>query len=107
MVIISGLEFSFRGSVVDALTVVSPDEINPDDEDFVRNYSLCLIRYYLFCDLKDVTKEGNGQRLACLHKALLLHFKALPGFNAYAIEMLINTVQHEVFLSEAEAHQCK
>ena len=65
MVIISGLEFSFRGSVVDALTVFSPDESNPDDEDFVRNYSLCLIRYYfLFCDLKDVTKEGNGQRLA-------------------------------------------
>ncbi|XP_068685296.1 uncharacterized protein [Montipora foliosa] len=83
-------------------------ESNPDEEDFVRNYSLCLIRYYfLFCDLKDAIKEGNGQRLASLHKVLLLHFKALQGFNAYAIEMLINTVQNEIFLSEAEAHQCK
>ncbi|KAJ7379536.1 hypothetical protein OS493_015328 [Desmophyllum pertusum] len=41
-----------------------------------------------------------------LIEMLLLHFKALPGFNAYAIEMLISIVQNEVFLSEAEAHQC-
>jgi len=51
-------------------------------------------------------KEGNGERVATLHKLLLLHFKAQPGFSAYAIEMLINIIQNQVFLSEAEAHQC-
>ena len=30
----------------------------------------------------------------------------MPSFNTYGIEMLINVVQNEVFLSEAEAHQC-
>lgn len=84
------------------------DESLSDDKDFVRNYSLCLLKYYfLLCDLKDATKEGNGERLASLHKILLLHFKALPGFNSYAIEMLVNIIQNEVFLSEPEAHQCK
>ena len=28
------------------------------------------------------------------------------GHNTYAIEMLINVIQNEVFLSEAEAYQC-
>ena len=69
------------------------DESLSDDKDFVRNYLLCLLKYYfLLCDLKDATKEGNGERLASLHKILLLHFKALPGFNSYAIEMLVNII---------------
>ena len=37
---------------------------------------------------------------------MLLLFKSTPGFSSYAIEMLINIIQNEVFLSEAEAHQC-
>lgn len=83
------------------------EESCPDDQDYVRNYSLCLLKYFfLFNDFKDAVKEGNGERLATLRKQLLLHFKALPGFNAYAIEMLISIVQNDVFLSEAEAHQC-
>lgn len=83
------------------------EESSPDNQDFVRNYSLCLLQYYfLFVDFKDAVKEGNGERIATLHKQLLSHFKALPGFNAYAIEMLISIVQNNVFLSEAEAHQC-
>lgn len=66
-----------------------------DNEDFVKNYSLCLLKYYfIFLDLKDAT----------LHEELLPHFKSIGGFNAYAIEMLISIVQNEVFLSEA--HQC-
>lgn len=81
------------------------EESCPDDQDLVRNYSLCLLKYFfLFNDFKDAVKEGNGERLATLHKQL--HFKALSGFNAYAIEMLISIVQNEAFLSEAEAHQC-
>ena len=83
------------------------EESSPDNQDFVRNYSLCLLQYYfLFVDFKDAVKEGNGERIATLHKQLLSHFKALPGFNAYAIEMLISIVQNDVFLSKAEAHQC-
>ncbi|KAJ7380627.1 hypothetical protein OS493_006962 [Desmophyllum pertusum] len=83
------------------------EESSPDSEDFVRNYSLCLLKYYfLIFDFKDAVKEGNGERIATLHKHLLSHFKALPGFNNYAIEMLISVVQNNVFLSEAEAHQC-
>ena len=78
------------------------------DEDHVRNYSLCILKYYfIMIDFKDAVKEGNGARLATLHKQFLQHFKSDFGFNAYAIEMLINIVQNEVFLSESEAHHCK
>ena len=73
----------------------------------MNNYSVCLLKYYFFfIDFKDAVKEGNGARLVTLHKELLSHLKALPGFNNYAIEMLISIVQNDVFLSEAEAHQC-
>ena len=82
------------------------EESSPDCQDFVRNYSLCLLKYYfLFLDFKDTVKEGNGERTATLHKQLLSHFTALPGFNNYAIEMLISIVQNNIFLSEAETHQ--
>ena len=82
------------------------EDFNPE-EDFVSNYSLCLLKYFfILVDFKDAVKEGNGERLATLHKVLLPHFKSLPGFNAYAIEMLISIIQNEVFLSDAEAHNC-
>ena len=81
---------------------------SPDDEDFLKNYSLGLLKYYLILlDYKDAVKEGNGERLATLHKVLLPYFKSLPAFNAYAIEMLISVVQNEIFLSNAEAFHCK
>lgn len=64
------------------------------------------VLFFILIDFKDAVKEGNGERLATLHKQLLPHFKSAPGFNAYSIEMLINIIQNEVFLSEAEAHQC-
>ena len=51
-------------------------------------------------------KESNGARLATLHKELLPYFKSLRGFNSYAIEMLISIVQNDIFLLEAQAHQC-
>ena len=88
--------------------VQSQNEPNTSgDPDFVRNYSLCLLKYFfILIDFKDAVKEGNGERLATLHKQMLPHFKSTPGFNSYAIEMLINIIQNEVFLSEAEAHQC-
>ena len=78
-----------------------------DNNDFVRNYSICLVQYFFILhDIKDAVHEGNGERLATLHKQLLLHFKSVPGFNTYAIEMLINIVQNKLFLSPAQSHQC-
>ena len=88
--------------------LVAEDDIScPDDEDFVENYSLCLLKYYfILLDLKDTVRESNGSRLTVLCKLLVPYFKSLPSFNTYGIEMLINVVQNEVFISEAEAHQC-
>ena len=81
---------------------------SPDDEDFLKNYSLCLLKYYLILlDYKDAVKEGNGERLATLHKVFLPYFKSLPGFNAHAIEMLTSVVQNDIFLTNAEAFHCK
>ena len=88
--------------------VQSQNEPNTSvDPEFVRNYSLCLLKYFfILIDVKDAVKEGNGERLATLHKYMLPQFKSTPGFNSYAIEMLINIIQNEVFLCEAGAHQC-
>lgn len=53
------------------------------DEDFVHNYSVCILKYFfLLLDFKDAVREGNGARLATLHKVLVQHFKSCPGFNA-------------------------
>ena len=80
---------------------------SPDVEDFIKNYSLCLLKYYLILlDYKDAVKEGNGT-LATLHKVLRPYFKSLPGFNAYAFEMLSSVMQSEIFLSNSEAFLCK
>ncbi len=73
----------------------------------VRNHAMQLLKYFfLLEDIKNAVKEGNGQRLNQLCKQLLHHFKTDDGHNTYAIEMLINVIQNEVFLSEAEAYQC-
>lgn len=71
--------------------ITPPTNDGEDCQDFVRNCSLCLLKcYFLFLDFKDTVKEGNGElRTATLHKQLLSHFTALPGFNNYAIEMLL------------------
>ncbi|CAB4004804.1 Hypothetical predicted protein, partial [Paramuricea clavata] len=56
-------------------------------------------------DFKDAAREGNEEELLILHKQLLQHFKSMPGYNAYAIEMPISIIQLEAFLSQAESHQ--
>ena len=61
----------------------------------------------VLADFKDAVSSGNGEYIAILRKQLLVHFFATPGFNEFAIEMLINILQCEVLLSKAEAHQCK
>ena len=92
---------------VDQFLLGKVTDNDSDNQDFVRNYSICLLQYFFILhDIKDAVHEGNGERLATLHKQLLLHFKSVPGFNSYAIEMLINIVQNMMFLSPAQSHQC-
>ena len=65
------------------------------EADFVNNYSSCLMKYFfILLDFKDAVREGNSETLATLHKVLLPYFKSSPGFNAYAIEMLISVIQN-------------
>ena len=76
--------------------------------DKVIAYALNLLRHFIIlADLRDAVREGHGEHLATLSKLLLLHFKSHKGFNTYSIEMLLNIVQNEVFLSERQASQCK
>ena len=49
----------------------------------MKNYSLCLLKYFFVpLDYKDAVEEGNGERLATLHKVLVPYLKSLPSFNA-------------------------
>ena len=59
----------------------------------------------ILADIKDAVATGNGQHLSVLHKQLV-HFFSASGFNEYAIEMLVNIMQHQILLSPAQAHQC-
>ena len=76
--------------------------------DGVWNYAVNTLKsYLLLADFKDAVAAGNGEYLSILRKQLLTHFFATPGFNEFSIEMLINILQSEVLLSEAEAYHCK
>ena len=76
--------------------------------DGVWYYGINMLKtYLLLADIKDAVATGNGEYLTIIRKQLLIHFFATPGFNEFAIEMLINILQCRVLLSEAEAHQCK
>ena len=71
--------------------------------DGVLSYSVNLMAsFLLLADLKDAVKSGNGEYLAVLRKQLLVHFFSTPGYNEFAIEMLINILQCQVLLTEAE-----
>ena len=61
----------------------------------------------LLADIKDAVATGNGQHLSILRKQLLVHFFVTGGFNEFAIEMLVNILQTQVLLSEAEAYHCQ
>ena len=63
--------------------------------------------YMLLADFKDAVSTGNGDHLPIIRKQLLKHFFATPGFNEFAIEMLLNILQCEVLLSQAETNHCK
>lgn len=82
--------------------------------DGVWCYGVNIIKSFMvLADFKDAVSTGNGEYIgtlamvsSILRKQLLTHFFATPGFNEFAIEMLINILQCEVLLSEAEAHRC-
>lgn len=79
----------------------------PDDEDHVVNYSTNLLRSFMvLLDYKDAVSTGNGNHLAVIHKQMIPYFFSV-SYYAYAIEMLISTMQNELTLSSAEAHRCK
>ena len=74
--------------------------------DNLRNYSKNILQYFFMLeDYRDAVKEGDGKRMAQIHKDFLLYFKTDRSFNAYAIEMMVNIAQNEVLLSEQEAHR--
>ena len=85
------------------------EDIAADDmSDGVFDYSLNLLKSFMvLLDCKDAVASGNGEHLAISQKQMLLYFSSVSGYNSYAIEMLISTIQNEVLLSPAEAHQCK
>ncbi len=84
------------------------DDDDDDDDDGVYNYSINLLKSFMvLVDCKNAVASGNGEHLALIQKQMLLYFSSVSGFNSYAIEMLIATIQNEVLLSPAEAQQCK
>ena len=86
----------------------SDDELADDISDGVFDYSLNLLKSFMvILDCKDAVASGNGEHLALIQKQMLLFFSSVSGYNSYAIEMLISTIQNEVLLSPAEAHHCK
>ncbi len=98
-------EFVFNGG-----DEVSDEDMQSDDDtsDGVWSYGMNIIKcFMLLLDFKDAVSTGNGDHLCILRKQLLIHFFSTPGFNEFAIEMLSNTLQSGVLLSEAEAHRCK
>ena len=46
---------------------------------------------------------GNGEYLSVIRKQLSVHFFSTPGFNEFAIAMLVKILQRQVLLSEVEA----
>ncbi len=83
------------------------DDDDDDMSDGVFNYSLNLIKSFMvLLDCKDTVASGNGEHLALVQKQML-YFSSVSGYNSYAIEMLISTIQNAVLLSPVEAHQCK
>ena len=90
-----------------SLEIPTCDEEDVDD-DGILNYGVNLLSSFMvLLDCKNAVASGNGEHLALVQKQMLYHFSSVSGYNSYAIEMLISTIQNEVLLSAAEAHQCK
>ena len=76
--------------------------------DDVWCYAVNLLKsFMLLSDFWDSIATGKGKHLSVIRKQLFVNFFATPGFNEFAIEMLINTLQNQVLLSEAEVYYCQ
>ena len=74
--------------------------------DNIKNYGKNIFQYFFVLeDHRDAVKEGDGKRMAQIHKDFLLYIKTDRSFNAYAIEIMVNIAQNEVLLSEQKAHR--
>ena len=83
-------------------------DCSDDCGDGIFNYGVNLLSsFMLLLDCKHAVASGNGEHLALVQKQMLYHFSSVSGYNSYAIEMLISTIQNEVLLSPAETHKCK
>ena len=85
---------------------VNEQPLQGDGRDKVRMYSRNILQYFLTLeDYRDAVREGDGKRMAQIHKDFLLYFKTDPSFNAYSLEMMVNVAQNEILLSEREAER--
>lgn len=75
------LTFCSEKKIIDEFVIIpNPDnpsdrneDTSPENEDFIRNYSLCHLKYYfIFVDIKDEVKERNGERLVILYNIYCL-----------------------------------
>ena len=57
-------------------------------------------------DCKEVVASGNGEHLM-FKKQMLLYSSSGSGYNLYAIEMLVSTIQNAVLLSPTYQCKCK
>ena len=100
--------YIFHTTACDDDGFLDDNTLDDDTPDGIFNYSVNLLRSFMVLfDCKDAVASGNGEHLALIQKQMLHYFSSASGFNVYAIEMLITTIQNEVLLSSAEAHQCK
>ena len=69
---------------------------SPDDQDFMKKYSLCLLKYDCTSFLWITRMHSRMVMVRGLLHCTNLKFwcQSLPGFHAYAIEMVISAVQH-------------
>ena len=70
------------------------------DEDYVKNYALCLSYLSLvLMQLIDTAREGDGDRNLINQKVLLTIFRSLNSYSKYAIEMFTSIAQIECLLT--------
>ena len=93
---------------LDEYVFVESGDEKAGSEDGIWCYGANIICTFLvLADMKDAVATGNGEHMSTMRKQMLLHFFSNPGFNEFSIEMLINILQCNVLLSEAEAFRCK
>ena len=79
-----------------------------EEEDCVKNYSLCFMYFtVIILQLKDTAAEGDGGRNLINQKVLLTIFKSLSAYSKYAIEMFVSIAQMECLYTERLSEELK